>query len=83
MFGWLVLDIFGAILMAVLVAILEAIDVAAIEELQGSFFLCDLPRYVLNVLDDSLSVCLAGSYHRRLLFLLHNHALHFLALFLL
>jgi hypothetical protein len=71
-----------AILMAIMIAILEAIDITVIEELQRPFFLCDLPRDVLNVLDDSLSVCLTGSYHRGLLFLLHEQTLLFLALFL-
>jgi hypothetical protein len=67
---------------AIFITILEAIDIAIIEELQRPFFLCDLPRDVLNVLDDSLSVCLTGSYHRGLLFLLHKQTFLFLALFL-
>jgi hypothetical protein len=79
---WLVFAVFIAILMAIMITILETIDIAIIEELQRPFFLCDLPRDVLNVLDDSLSVCLAGSYHRGLLFLLHKQTFLFLALFL-
>jgi len=76
------LAIFVAILMAILVAILETVDIAIIEQMQRPFLLCNLPRDVLYIFHDSLPVCLTGSYHRGLLFLIHLNALLLMALFL-
>jgi hypothetical protein len=76
------LAIFVAILMAILVAILETVDIAIIEQMQRPFLLCNLPRDVLYIFHDSLPVCLTGSYHRGLLFLIHLSTFLLMALFL-